>query len=46
MNTTSDSSNADNLTASAAGASRAPAAEADVSSDRNEDSRKASSEVR
>ena len=44
MNTASDSSNADNLTASAAGAST-PAAEADISSDRNEDSRKASSEV-
>ena len=44
MNTTSDSSNADNLTASATGAST-PAAEADISSDRNEDSRKASSEV-
>ena len=37
-------SNADNLTASATGAST-PAAEADISSDRNEDSRKASSEV-
>ena len=44
MNTASDSSNADNLAASAAGAST-PAAEADISSDRNEDSRKASSEV-
>ena len=44
MNTTSDSSNADNLTASATGAST-PAAEADISSDRNEDSRKASSEI-
>ena len=45
MNTASDSSNADNLAASAAGAST-PAAEADISSDRGEDSRKASSEAR
>ena len=44
MNTASVSSNADNLTASAAGAST-PATEADISSDGNEDSRKASSEV-